>query len=127
MLGSPEERIVGELDAGVSAIDPPGRADRDGAMSGDGRFPCTMDAAVDEKIIAQPAEEPPAVSAVSRDFGALTEDYGISIPDDERTLALSVNRRKWIARIDTVDRHCLPHPGKASTPMLLYYSKQSHY
>jgi hypothetical protein len=86
-----------------------------------------MDTAVDDERIAQPAEKPPAVSAVSSDFGTLSENNGIAVADDECTLTLSINRRKWIAQIDAVDRHCLPRRSKASTPMLLHYNRQSHY
>jgi hypothetical protein len=107
-IGSAVRRIIGELKAGVSAIDPPSRADSDGAMGGDGCFSCAMDAAVDEEIVAQPAEEAPAILAISGNFGALPEDNGIAVPDDECALTLSINRRKWIARIDTVNRHSMP-------------------
>jgi hypothetical protein len=67
-----------------------------------------MDTAVDEEIIAQSAEKPPAVSAISGDFSALSEVNGIAVPNNERALALPIDGGKWIARINAVNRHDMP-------------------
>jgi hypothetical protein len=77
-------------------------------MSGDGCFPFAMDTAVDEESIAQPAEEPPTIPAISGDLRSLAENDGVAVPNDEGTLAFAIDRRQGISCVDHIYGHGSP-------------------